>query len=409
MRIRYYGHVGQQTGYGKAAEQLCLALALHPEVELEIFPDWERIHPELMAVPLRSFVTDESVAKPDPDVIIVHSPPADCWRISERIKRQASKGETPPLGKAVFVAYTTWEGTGDGMNPDIIYELRNFDQVWVPSRVTQKAVELGFIENYGSPGDKVPVKVVPHTFYRIEKSSFVKAEGAPFRFYYVGAWTSRKNPQGLIRAFASEFTNRDNVELYLQSTGTPEVLYHLALASTGLSDTLSSSARLLEARPKILFSNAELSDDEMAALHRTGDVFVTAARGEAWNLPAFEAMLGGRHVISPRHLGSDEFLGMTSAALYKNHETYAYLDAQAVSPLPGSPPGVVAIRTTGAQGMSSRTTWLEPDLMDLGQKMRHAYQMRLRTIDINYDPVELFGYEAVARKAVTALQEIIAS
>lgn len=386
MLIRYYGHVGQRTGYGKAAEQMCLALAKHPEVELEILPDWTRCDscPPELANHMRGGASGPYSKAPHakPDAIIVHTPPADCWRV---IKGVECTGGTSTGNRIRLVAYTTWEGVR--WFPDAIYDdLLRFDQVWVPSRATEAAVR------------HKNIRVIPHTFSPTRQWAAQKGrvDLVPFRFYYIGAWTARKNPQGLIRAFCQEFTAGENVELYLQSSAS-EALLHLALASTGLAE---------RDRPRVLFSNEILSDTAMDALHRTGDCFVTAARGEAWNLPAFEAMLAGRHVISPARLGSDEFLGMTSAALYKSTETFAYLDAQMVAPPAGSTAGTAAIRTTGAQGLTSRSTWREPDLMDLALRMRHAFQMRQRTIDINYDVDLLFGHTTVANKAVNALKDI---
>src|SRR6185295_1274929 len=143
--------------------------------------------------------------------------------------------------------------------------------------------------------------------YTARKGIYATPDAEPFKFYYVGAWTQRKNPTGVIRAFCHAFTRADPVQLLLQCSGASLESIAAAAGSSGMGS---------ERAPSIRPSVAPLTDEGILDLHRTADCFVTASRGEAWNLPAFDAMLAGRHVIAPRGQGSDDFLEDTSAALY---------------------------------------------------------------------------------------------
>lgn len=368
MRIRYYGHLQQETGYGRAALDLASALsrAGHQIDVRTIGP-----RPEAWAPPAELAGGPGVV-----DAVIVHTLPGDCHRVLEL--EGLRRGTGPKL-----VAYTTWEALS--APPHLVGALiAGFDQVWVPSWATAaafKADELG--------GESV--HVLPHCFDESFYRPLAAWNGFVYRFYWIGAWTARKNPSGLIRAFSRIFGPADPVGLVLHSPGCSPSSFAQALAETGLDQ-----ADL----PLISLSNRSLSSDEIAQLHVEADCFVTAARGEAWNLPAFDAMLAGRHVISQRGLGSDDFLQHTTAELVNGWEAPAMVDVVASRADDAS----ITVKTVGAQGLTSRSCWLEPDLWALSEAMRWAVQRRTRTIDLAYDPVERFGYAAVAKLALDMLE-----
>lgn len=391
MLIRYYGHLGQRTGYGVAATQMCLALSKQEDVRLEICPDFERWDIDHVPKALRGAITDANHTTPNPDAVIVHTLPGDCHKVL---------AASPLIAPCVKVAYTTWEGTSC---PDSVkLALDGFDQVWVPSDVTKLALWSG------RRWQKPKIVVIPHTYDPSARGVYERKVdgllGRTYRLYWIGAWMARKNPMGLLRAYLAEFTSEDDVELYLHSVGTPPVLFQLALASAGI-DEKPAAGSSEPGRPRVLFSNENLSDEAVARLHQDGDCFVTATRGEAWNLPAFDAMLAGRHIISPDGLGSDEFLNDTSVNYIDSSPTHSYLDARVVSPPAGAQPGAIAIATFGGSGMTSRVRWREPNLIDLSYAMRQAYDHRQRTINRHYDPAVKFGHYPVGQMAINALRE----
>jgi len=384
VKIRYYGHVGQATGYGRAASDLCLAF-LRAGVDLEIRP-LAPPGPQLWGshMPLGARLRSDGDLSPNPDVIIVHTLPLDCVRALEVIdvKPRRHGGGGPAV-----IVQTTWEALN--APHDLIEALGSAcDEVWVPSGANDLA--------FATLEPKLArVRIVPHGF---DEDSFdarrqVVESTGPFRFYYVGAWTARKNPAGLVRAFAYAFAGRSDVELVLQCAGArPEAINGVA-ASTALR-----ALDLVGVRPALTHK----TDAEILALHRSADCFVTATRGEAWNLPAFDAMLAGRHVISPRGMGSDDFLRHTTADLYGGRN-------------PGIAHGDVELRTVGtmgefrligAQGLTSRCLWLEPDLVELALAMREAAALRRRDLRVDFDPRERYGYGAVAKLALNHIENL---
>ncbi len=380
MKIRYYGAIAP-TGFGRATIEMCMALHRQPGVELEIAPMVQAgatsVRLPKTHLPLARLCKSSDDLDPNPDVVIVHTLPWDCVRALSKL---GAAGVAPGAKR---IAYTTWEAL---YAPErLAIELAQYDRVWLPSAPAARA-----FAGTMSYGDHV-FDVMPHCFDEAtfeERSRRVQSEGA-FRFYYLGAWNVRKNPAAVLRAYAHAFTKDDPVELIIQSSGANPTSIRLAGASTGLS-----AADF----PDLRVRTEMISDADVLELHRGADCFVTASHGEAWNLPAFDAMLAGRHVIAPHGLGSDEFLAETSAALYGGAAAPAQHDVRMI-------PGSSDLEIAGVQGMSARCLWVEPSMEALIACMRDAVKHRRRDLTANYDPRERFGYEAVGKRAVQLLQE----
>jgi glycosyltransferase involved in cell wall biosynthesis len=412
LKIRYYCHAGQNTGYGRAATELALALVA-AGVDLSVVP----INPDLShflegdeAAALRSRVCNGD----DFDFAIIHTMPLDCRAVYEHEVKWSRDLAYKPV-----VAYTTWEGVD--VPAHVVKSLReSFDDVWVPSNATYDA----FLSTLPSERS-LSTFILPHTYdvekwrawhaYQRETGHKYKDE-VPFRFCYIGAWNARKNPHGLIRAFSRAFTPDDHVELVVHSPGVSVEMFTAALVATGLEQSEQPSIRL---------SGRYRSDGAMQAMHGGYDCFVTATRGEAWNLPAFEAMLAGRMVIAPGGMGHDDFLfddpdvlpfggeRLTDAVRVPSVHQPAFVDVELVDRVTvggleteSRRPGL-QFRTVGAQGLSSRTTWRDPDLVSLAMMMRAVYEQRSRAINLNYSPDQRFGYAAVAMKAIDRLTHLL--
>jgi len=419
MLIRYYGHVGVPTGYGDAAAETCMAI-LAAGFDLEISTDGRQCPSRFL--PLARCIRDEA-ALSKPDVCIVHTLPVDCAAV---LRRSGLEGTD-----VLTVACTTWEGwSGAAIPREVADSLRRFDAIWVPSGATRHAVVRHeniagsgvFVVPY--PADLSSLPEAPcgrcHAYHvatpfltgqRVRTPSglstqvtscgggmvWVSEEGKPqtfwfwpcelrvdfgldlYRFYYIGAWTARKNVQGLVHAYMRAFEPTDPVELVIHAPGASETACAMAQMSSGLPPG---------AWPSIRFSRTRISQDEIDRLHAECHCFVTATRGEAWNLPAFHAMVAGRNIITPRSLGSGEFLRGTSAAFYGARPAPAFGDAWIV-------PGHPALQYAGAQGLNVRSYWLDPDLAELAHHMRDAFEERTTHLTLDTHIAARFSREAV--------------
>ncbi len=399
MIVRYYGHIGQLTGYGRAGADLCMALLATGKVALEIAPINRPSSAEAREAlaryePLRSCLrADHDLT--EPDVCIVHTLPMDCERVRDRIQGEAG-GHLDPL--IPWVAYTTWEGCGF-VPLSIQLALAEFEQVWSPSTASL----MSFFATEAE--DRKRFKCVPHAFDPSEleqRRVRVRRDGelwqaAPgpslFRFYYSGAWTSRKNPAGILRAWAKAFRGDEEVCLVLHVPGATQELCAIALHQTGLTPKEMAPVSVIRGR---------LGDQQYMDLHRSCDVFVTATRGEAWNLPAFDAVLSGRHVIHPMAMGPADYLGATSAVQYGGMAAPAAVDVQVTERMEDG----VRMAVIGAQGLSSRSEWIEPNLAELAAEMRNAFECDRRSLTVDYDLASRYGYPAVGKTALDLLEDL---
>lgn len=392
MRVLYFGHIGERTGYGRAAEATCLAM-IAAGIDLEVQPLRKRSMLDLEradALPLaRRLVTDlEKVVRPD--VVFVHTLPLDCRRVLESLPlytRGILAGIVPEKGRCTpCCAYTTWEGASD-ITSEVRLALQDFDHVFWPSYHNLHRA-IGIANR----------SVLPHAYNAFSRQAR-NMERPPhrYRFYYVGAWNLRKNPVGLIRAFISEFGANEDVELVLQCAGNvTETEFLLTLAMTGVER---------QRQPRIVFSHQFKSDTQLDMLHAESDCYVSATRGEAWNLPAFDAMLHRRHVILPIRMGHDDFLAGTSAAWIGGCSQPAMGDVIIGDPRPEQP-HALNLQYVGAQGLDGRGLWREPDLKGLASQMREAFAKRTSVLRVPYDPAERYSYEVVGTQLRATLEAL---
>ncbi len=377
MKVVYVGHVLGSSGYARAAKENCMAL-LAVGADLTVVPitnvgdltlDAARatVYRDVASRITVSQATCQA-ALLEADAVIVHTLPGDCMNALDRLRHGG--GAIP--GKKI--ACTTWEAQTCPL--EIVESLVGFDQVWVPSSANRVAfLTIG--------ADQPNTKLVPHCFDEstLESRRGAVEPGGPFRFYYVGAWTARKNPAALVRAFVHAFGRSRDVELVLQCTGASPNAINMVAASTGLAaDDLRSI------RPNV----AARTDEQILELHQRADCFVSASRGEAWNLPAFDAMLAGRHVITTRGLGSDDYLRDTNATLISAAPGIVQVDVRMTDPANST-----ALQVIGAQGLTSREQWLEPDLVQLADQMKMVAAERHRDLTVHYDPAARYGRVAV--------------
>jgi glycosyltransferase involved in cell wall biosynthesis len=390
MKVRYYGHAGQLTGYGRAAEMMCLAL-VRAGVDLEIrtLAPYDGLRFEGPSLPLANLLKRDGELDRTPDAVIVHTLPLDCPRVIAMPDVRTTIDSCPAL-----VAYTTWEATS--APKAVVWPFETFDAVWHPSSLSADAFRAESVMSM-----RRKIHVMPHCYDEESLASYraplvSDTAGLAYRFYTVGAFTARKNALSVIRAFVHAFDKSDNVELLMVCSGMSQMQLTQAICSTGFSP---------DQIPPIRSDFKPISEADLWKLHRGADCFVSASRGEAWNLPAFEAVLAGRHVIAPLGLGHEEFLCDTSAAMYPAKLTPAMVDVRMVQDPSGS--GGVQVSVVGAQGLTSKSLWYEPDLFVLADLMRRAYQSRRRTIDLEYD-LARYGSKVVGANARAKLDLLVA-
>jgi autotransporter strand-loop-strand O-heptosyltransferase len=178
----------------------------------------------------------------------------------------------------IKIAYTVWESTE--LEQNFFNRLLKFDYLWV---VTQWHKDM--IVRQGYPEDRVAIvnEGVNSIFFEHKETNNDK-----FRFMFFGRWDYRKAVPEIIDTFLKSFPNNDNVELILSADNPYSI------------DGFNSTEERLQ--------HYGFNDDRIKVLHfpkyeeyvnyiKTGNVLITCARSEGWNIPLIEAMATGTPTI----------------------------------------------------------------------------------------------------------------
>jgi glycosyltransferase involved in cell wall biosynthesis len=305
--------------------------------------------------------------------------PLDAWWRKELVDRSVPHTaavkiwhETPefyaPSPAQFNIAMLAWE-TDRIPSTDVpdarhnwVKQLNKMQLVWTFCRSAKKAMETS--------GVTTPIEVIPHPidpgFFNPEigvSKPLLGPDRLPlpedsFKFLSVFQWVPRKDPMRLLLAYLTEFKPEDRAILILRTF----------LAQTDVDEVARSVAKIRQGillphpHPRILLVPGILEDREMGQLYRGADCYVTASKGEGFDLPTHEALACGLPVIVPKHTA------------YKDHvtENVGYFVKSYPEPVHGQP---------WAKWYHGDQTWNCVDIMDLRKRMREAYDNRVGLAD----------------------------
>jgi glycosyltransferase involved in cell wall biosynthesis len=249
------------------------------------------------------------------------------------------------------------------------------DELWVPSLQNAQAAK--------DSGVTVPVKILPCAcdIKRFDNPP-EPIDSPEFKnkcvFYTIGEMTRRKNIVAVLRAFYSAFSLRDDVVLVIK-TNVPgkksdEAINILRTTIQDIKKSLHIYIRHPYYPPVVCMTNF-LSENELDKIHVTGDVFVSASHGEAWGIPAHDAM-GFCNPVILSNWGS--FPELTIKTTQRDWDS----DSKRFRWCPRINCGwLVNGQLTPCFGMvdsfpdlyTGDEFWFDPDIKALIQCMKHAY------------------------------------
>lgn len=218
--------------------------------------------------------------------------------------------ETPPtFGKWVLVMPLasgtmpeTWAGP-----------LKEVEEIWTPSTYSRNAFLRSGVE--ASKVHVLPNGFDPAVFHPIGEKAELPTRKR-FRFLFVGATIFRKGIDILLESYVQHFSPDDDVCLVIKDA--PGVLDASGKNARDFIEKLRKNPKL----PEIVVIDEHLSDRGMAALYRACHAAVFPYRGEAFVLPALEAMACGLPVIATHGGATDDFVddsvGWSLKAVEKN-------------------------------------------------------------------------------------------
>lgn len=213
------------------------------------------------------------------------------------------------------------------------------------------------------------------------------------KFYTIGELNRRKNLTATLLAYYSKFDSQDNVVLIIKTNGGSSKKY----VKTICDELKSNTNRFVDKRfyPPVIVIDQYLSENNMASLHQSSDIFVTSSHGESACIPAIDAWGFGNHVIAP---ADGAFLD--------------YIDDISVGSLiPGTYSTVVGESNVPDGLYTAEEQWFNVNIETLGESMMYAYKNGHIINSIDYKNhrrkhfKSKFSYHAVGKKLRSVLEK----
>ena len=182
----------------------------------------------------------------------------------------------------------------DGFPAEWIRQANKMDEIWVPSEFNKQTMLACGLKR---PIHKIPLGVDCHYFNPQIKS--VKNKNNDYVFFTNIEWGERKNPHMQLQQFNKTFKASDDVCLIAKlnnrdpSINLQHEIKKLQLKATG---------------GRIYFIINRVFDFyQLPLLYRSIDCYITAGRGEGWDMPLMEAMACGLPTIATNWGAHQEF------------------------------------------------------------------------------------------------------
>lgn len=333
LKILYLGNYLDGTGWGNAAEQAILALdsagveVVPRVITFNDFAGRDNVNKRILELQTNSFADNI-------DICIQHTLP-ELYIYNDSCKHIARfESETNDL------RYSLW--------PKYINLL---DEAWVPNRQAHMAAI--------SSGVTKPVKIAHHCidiskYEKIEKTATVTELNHSFNFCFVGEFTSRKNISALLTAFHIEFHPSENINLFLKLNISGMNSNKVIEQFNNVNEKIKAGLRIRNKYKNPVIITGMLPENQLKSIMKQCHCFVCSSNGEAWCIPALEAMAMGMRVIYPKGSGLQEFACDTGFSFDVNETPCMGLDT-----LPNL--------------QTAFDTWNSPDINSLCIAMRYAY------------------------------------
>ena len=310
-RITWIGPVGDRGGYGGVARNYVRGLQQAGRPPRVV--NFAGVHPDLG---VRDAALLDLVAPDvsgDEDLVVVHTNPGD---LAARIPalRETYDGRIA----ACTIAET------DRLPDEWAAGCALADEVWVPSTFN--------LLTFGRSGvDPAVMRLVPYGMdpHGLDADGPVDRTVAPDDhtvFLYTFAFDWRKGFDLLLQAYLEEFTRDDATTLVLKVYDPMEregtIKGRLASSVADAVDLFGGDL------PRVVVLDEPLPREQLHALARRADLYVSTDRANGWGMPAMESMTLGRAAATIDWSGSTEFMRSDNALLIPAQPRLTPVDAR---------------------------------------------------------------------------------
>ena len=340
MQVRWYGPCWGQSGYEELTRGLVIALdKIGVGVELQPANNWNTEWVELDEED-KDRLARMVNQKVNPDAIqVCHQRPREVYPAAKK-----------------RVCYSLFE---TNRCPDAwIEDLDRMDQVWVFSEFNRKYWAADWIRKQKN-ADKIqtiPFGIDTDVFSPDVKPAVITNKKG-FTFLTVGDFTERKNFEGLIEAFVTEFNKDDDVCMIMKAHSEGFVRRHQDAVMEKFKEIVNRFNS--KNPPRILFFGDKIAAADMPPFYRTGDCFVLASRGEGLGIPIIESMATGLPVIVTGWGAQTDYVTAQNGFLIES-------DVRMIDDSEYIRKCLIAMNHS----------WAYPSLADLKSKMRWMYENR---------------------------------
>jgi glycosyltransferase involved in cell wall biosynthesis len=282
VKVIYYGHVFDASGFGQAARSYIHALHA-AGVSLSVV--------DLMnhGRQVRDELVESLLQRPlQPDFHLFHGVPPQWARLAFRVPNA--------------IGMTVWET--DTLPTQWHNVLSHVVDVWLPCEFNvqtfQRAIE--------TPVFKLPHAIAARRIRgdRDGIDRLIDGTASDFVFYSVFEWQERKGPHDLLRAYLQAFPDDNGTLLVLKIN--PE-------AGAVARAAVDEARRETGSAARVSIVAQRWTDAQIELLHARGSCYVSLHRGEGWCYPLFDAAARGVPVIATAFSGPLDYLREGAARL----------------------------------------------------------------------------------------------
>lgn len=253
----------------------------------------------------------------------------------------------------------------DEFTPQEKHHLSGLDEIFVCSEWAADVIEANKI---GRPVTVIPLGVDTELFKPMADS-----ETRPYRFLAAGKWEYRKGHDVVLRAFTEEFSQDDDVELVcLCDNPVIPAADNLDWNQTFKQSPLGNKILLVPRQP---------TQEAVCGVMNKVDCGVFPARAEGWNLELIEMMACNKPVITTNYSGHTEFCNRENSELIECFEKEIAFDGFFFK-----------------QNIGSWMKFTDENIETLKQKMRYAYENRVKTNPAGVETARKFSWKHSAEK-----------